>query len=163
MIWNRNTQQWWYAQLYSTSDYYDKDDNDVPVWDGNLHKLSLLDYFRKIDLWVAQTKVSTLRQGPKLLMKLEGIAFDKLARVQPEDLKVEDGVTKFKAIIRSKFEPVETHRVGKIMDAFLYSFSRKHDEEIADYLVQRAICVHLGEDTEAKGPSYMTSSNCMDM
>ena len=34
------------------------------------------------------------------------------------------------------------------------------DEEIADYLVQRAICVHLGEDTEAKGPSYMTSSPC---
>ena len=35
------------------------------------------------------------------------------------------------------------------------------DEEIADYLVQRAICVHLGEDTEAKGPSYMTSSPCL--
>ena len=124
---------WWGNGGGSAEEKFERDDNDVPSWDGNLHKLPLLDYFRKIDLWVAQTRVGALRQGPKLLMKLEGTAFTKLATIKPQDLKVEDGVQKFKDIIRAKFEPVETYRVGKVMDAFLYSFSRKPEEEIADY------------------------------
>ena len=114
----------WNNRASGNEDKFEKDDNDVPVWDGNVNKMSVLTYFRKIDLWVAQTKTSAARRGPKLLMKLEGSAFEKLTSVKPADLSTNDGVDKFKNIILNKFEPIERYRVGKIMDLFLYNFPK---------------------------------------
>ena len=48
-------------------------------------------------------------------------------------LKTTDGVAKFIDLIRKRYEPLENYRVGRIMDQFMYEFTRKPDEEILDY------------------------------
>ena len=53
--------------------------------------------------------------------------------IDPKDLKVPDGVEMFRGLIKSKYEPIESQRVGQIMDNFMYKFRRNHGEEIMDY------------------------------
>ena len=53
--------------------------------------------------------------------------------LDPNSLKVENGVQLFKQHIQKRLEPLENHRVGKVMDTFIFAFSRKADENIADY------------------------------
>ena len=73
------------------------------------------------------------RRGVKLLEKLTGDAFDKLELVDPRTLKTWDGVDKFRQLLWGKYEPMERHRVGRVMDKFLEEFSRRGDEEMMDY------------------------------
>ena len=73
------------------------------------------------------------RRGPKLLGNLQGEAFEKMEYLDPLKLKVANGVELFKKDMQRRSEPLENHRVGKIMDSFLFDFSRKGDEQIADY------------------------------
>ena len=40
----------WQSNHGGSEDKFEKDDNDVPSWDGNINKMSVLTYFRKIDL-----------------------------------------------------------------------------------------------------------------
>ena len=60
-------------------------------------------------------------------------AFEKMELVKPKTLQREDGVEVFIDLVRSKYEPLEYHRVGKVMDDFMYRFERKSDESILDY------------------------------
>ena len=69
----------------------------------------------------------------KLLEKLTGDAFDKLELVDPWSLYRSDGVDLFKKMVWDKYEPMERHRVGRVMDQFHGKFSRRTDEEIIDY------------------------------
>ena len=69
-----------------------KDDHDVPEWDGKPSKMTMLTYFRKIEIWEATTKMAPERRGPKLLGNLQGEAFEKMEYLDPILLKVEDGV-----------------------------------------------------------------------
>ena len=106
-------------------------DDEPPDWDGKSEPL--LKYLRQIDIWVEGTKMEPERRGVKLLGKLKGDAFDKMELIEPKSLKVFNGVEVFKELIRSKYEPNEHHRVGRIMDKFMYEFCRKTEEEIMDY------------------------------
>ena len=58
------------------TDFEEKDKDDpAPAWDGSG---PLLMYIRRIDLWVASTRVAPRRRGAKLLAALTGDAFDKM-------------------------------------------------------------------------------------
>ena len=78
----------------------------------------------KILIWESTTKTSEVRRGPKLLGKLEGTAFEKMEYLNPFTLKVKNGVELFKRHIQKRSELLENRRVGKIMDSFLFDFSR---------------------------------------
>ena len=67
------------------------------------------------------------------MMRLSGDAFYKLELLDPLDFTADDGVERFIAYVKSKYQPIETHRVGEVMDRFIYQFDRKIGEEILDY------------------------------
>ena len=77
--------------------------------------------------WTATTGVVPEKQGVRLLAKLTGEASEKLENVDPESLKVPDGVERFKKYVIDVYEPIEGYRIGKIMDCFLNDFQRKKD------------------------------------
>ena len=128
--WNWGSSDWHHKESYGYSAKRGKDD-DVPTWDGKT--LPLKTYFRKIDIWLVGTRMEPELRGVKLLEKLTGDAFDKLELVDPKTLYRRDGVEQFKKLVWDKYEPMERHRVGRVMDKFLEEFSRKYDEEIMDY------------------------------
>ena len=55
-----------------------------------------------------------------MLQKLTGDAFEKLEHVDPESLRYDDGIERFKKAVVDVYEPIEDYRVGKIMDEFIY-------------------------------------------
>ena len=93
----RDNSQWgsqgdaWHAQSsYSSGSGYAGKEDDPPSWDGKSMPRS--DYFRKIRIWEATTRMDCERRGPKLLAGLSGVAFYKMEMVEPEDLAVWNGV-----------------------------------------------------------------------
>ena len=90
---------------------------------------------RQIDVWEIATGMEPSRRGVKLRSRLEGDAIEKMELVDPKSLNVEHGVAMFKKLIRQKYEPLEKHRVGQIMDEFMYTFSRSSGESIMDYSI----------------------------
>ena len=103
----------------------------MPKWDGKDPKLPV--YLRKIALWEAYTRTPAENRGIRLLAALEGDAFSKMELVEPAIFAVPDSTQKFIVLIRSRYEPLEHRRVGKVMDDFLFRFERKQDEEINDF------------------------------
>ena len=106
-------------------------EGNIPTWDGKTGHRTL--YFRKIDLWCATTGCLKTKRAIKLLQALTGEAFEKLEHVDPESLRSEDGVERFKKYIVDVYEPIEDYRVGKVMDDFLEDFGRKKGQETLDY------------------------------
>ncbi len=76
------------------------------------------------------------RRGIKLLGRLKGDAFDKMQLTDPYSLKRPDGVQIITDLIAARYEPEEAHRVGQVMDKFMYQFSRKPGEEILNYNIR---------------------------
>jgi len=103
-------------------------DDEVPGWDGK--SVPIQTYFRSIDIWLAGTRMAPERRGVKLLGKLTGDAFEKMELVNPLDLKFDGGVDKFRELILAKYDPINSQRVGRIMDDFVYHLERKPEEEI---------------------------------
>ena len=73
------------------------------------------------------------RRGVKLLGKLTGDASDKMELLDAWTLKCSNGAGKFKAAVQAKYEPIESQRIGQIMDNFMYKFKRNPREELMDY------------------------------
>ena len=106
-------------------------DDDPPEWDGK--SVPLIRYLRLVEIWRSHTRTNLTRQGPKMLGRLTGDAFEKTELVDPSILKTEEGAQTLINYLKDKYEPIEHRKVGKIMDDFMFSFDRKYEEEIQDY------------------------------
>ena len=73
-----------------------------------------------------------LRAG-RLLVRLEGDAFDACETLDTAELRSWGGVALLMKHLKSRFEPIEVLRVGRIVDDFLYEFERKNGEEMQEY------------------------------
>ena len=117
--WNWDS-EYWHHKESDWSAKYSKDE-DVPSWDGESSPLKT--YFRKIDIWLVGTRTEPERRALRLLESLTGDAFDKLELVDPKSLYQPDGVDYFKKIVWDKYEPMERHRAGRVMDKFFDAFN----------------------------------------
>ena len=90
-------------------------------------------YFRKIDLWVDTTGVEKSHQVTRLFQKLSGEAFDEMEHLDTRMFKGFEAIEEYKKAIDDVYEPVEDHRVGKVMDEFLDDFASRKGQEIIDY------------------------------
>ena len=98
-----------------------------------------------IQIWEAGTQMAPRRRGVKLLAKLTGDAADKMVSVDPDDLLHEDGVDDFKTLIKLRYEPIENHNIGRVMDNFFDVFHRSGSEQIMDYSIRFEQEVKLAE------------------
>ena len=93
----------------------------------------MLTYFQRIGIWEAAAKMGPKARAPQLLFWKEGDALEKKTFVALFILTVDKVAELFKRLIQGRFEPMEQHRAGKIMDSFLFEFSRTESEQVACY------------------------------
>ena len=107
-------------------------DVEAPSWDG---KATLFkEYRRRVHLYTRTTQAAPWQQGPRLLEKLSGEAWDHCETLgDPETLEHAGGVQELLAHLERRFEVVETRRVGRTLDEFMYSFTRPRGMEIQEY------------------------------
>ena len=73
------------------------------------------------------------RRAGRLLERLEGDAFDACETLDTSELRSWSGAATFMKHLKSRFEPIDVLRVGRIVDDFLYEFERKNGEDMQEY------------------------------
>ena len=101
----------------------------VPEWDGKREPLNT--YLRRVEIFVSASKTHPSRRGIKLLQRLKNDAFEKCNSLDPSSLMTMDGVDVFLKHLKSKYEPFEAVKIGKLGDEFR-ALARHNCEDISD-------------------------------
>ena len=91
---------------------------------------------KKVKLWLLFTRTPAQLQGPRVLRRLTGPAWDACDGLEPEDVATADGVNVILDTLAEAFQGEhETELFDALQDTF-YGPDRKKDERLHDYALR---------------------------
>ena len=107
-----------------------KQSNDPPTEFTGTKPSEFKSYRKKVKLWMLFTRTPALLQGPRILSRLTGPAWDACDGLEPEDVATADGVELILDTLAEAFQGEhETELFDALEDTF-YGPSRKKGERL---------------------------------
>jgi hypothetical protein len=112
---------------------------EVPSWDGDLAKWR--NYKRQVTLWMEVTLTDPGRQGPRLLSRLTGEAWQACEELPLEELK-SGGPDFLLRYLETRLEVQEVHLVGRAVEEFFFATRRHPGEHVNKWVVRFKTSYH---------------------